>query len=202
MDGVSIILSEISPSKKGQIPYDSIHMWNWRSKTDEHRGREGKIKWKQRQTIRDFKKKTHFIYLFERDHKQGEQHAGEREKQANLWSGSLPNAGLNPRTWATQVPQTIRNYGNKCRDAEGEKVEGWGNWMMGIKEGTWCSEHWVFYATDESLNSPLKLILHFMLLNWIEIKKSQKYSSYPLLISCFQTLPLLVPVLRQHLISS
>ena len=24
---------------------------------------------------------------------------------------------------------------------------------MGTKEGTWCNEHWVVYATDESLNS-------------------------------------------------
>jgi len=33
------------------------------------------------------------------------------------------------------------------------EVGGWGNWVMGIKEGTWCDEHWVLYATDESLNS-------------------------------------------------
>jgi len=24
---------------------------------------------------------------------------------------------------------------------------------MGIKEGTWCDEHWVLYVSDESLNS-------------------------------------------------
>ena len=30
---------------------------------------------------------------------------------------------------------------------------GWGNCVMGIKEGMWCHEHWVLYATDESLNS-------------------------------------------------
>jgi len=24
---------------------------------------------------------------------------------------------------------------------------------MDINEGTWCNEHWVLYATDESLNS-------------------------------------------------
>ena len=28
---------------------------------------------------------------------------------------------------------------------------GWGNWLMGTKEGTWCDEHWVLYATDEFL---------------------------------------------------
>ena len=32
-------------------------------------------------------------------------------------------------------------------------VEGWGNWVRGIKEGTRSNEHWVLYATDESLNS-------------------------------------------------
>ena len=32
-------------------------------------------------------------------------------------------------------------------------MEGWGNWVMGIKEGIGCHEHWVLYATDESLNS-------------------------------------------------
>ena len=34
-----------------------------------------------------------------------------------------------------------------------EGVGGWGNWMTGIKEGTWCDEHLVLYAIDESLNS-------------------------------------------------
>ena len=29
----------------------------------------------------------------------------------------------------------------------------WGNWVMGIKKGMWCDEHWVLYATDESLNT-------------------------------------------------
>ena len=29
---------------------------------------------------------------------------------------------------------------------------GWGNWEMGIKEGTGWSEHWVLHATDESWN--------------------------------------------------
>ena len=41
--------------RKRQIPYDFIHMWNLRNKTDDHRGKEGKIRLKQRgrQTIRD-----------------------------------------------------------------------------------------------------------------------------------------------------
>ena len=32
--------------------------------------------------------------------------------------------------------------GNKGRVA-GEEVGGWGNWVTGVKEGTWCDEHWV-----------------------------------------------------------
>ena len=34
----------------------------------------------------------------------------------------------------------------------GKQTEG-GNWMMGIKEGTWYDEHWVFYATDKLLET-------------------------------------------------
>ena len=30
---------------------------------------------------------------------------------------------------------------------------GWGNWVMGIKEGTWCNEHWVLYTPDLLLNT-------------------------------------------------
>ena len=28
----------------------------------------------------------------------------------------------------------------------------WGNWAMGTKEGMWCDEHWVLYATDDLLD--------------------------------------------------
>ena len=34
----------------------------------------------------------------------------------------------------------------------GGRWGGWGNWVMGIKEGTGWNEHRVLYATDESLN--------------------------------------------------
>lgn len=30
---------------------------------------------------------------------------------------------------------------------------GWRNWVMGNKEGPGGNGHWVFYVTDESLNS-------------------------------------------------
>ena len=45
VDGTeSIMLSEIRQSEKRQISYDVTHMWNLRNPTDEHRGREGKIR--------------------------------------------------------------------------------------------------------------------------------------------------------------
>ena len=36
-----IMLSKI---RERQVSYDFTHMWNLRNKTDEHRGREGKIR--------------------------------------------------------------------------------------------------------------------------------------------------------------
>ena len=33
----------------------------------------------------------------------------------------------------------------------------WARWVMGIKEGTCCDEHWVLYVSDESLNSTLEI---------------------------------------------
>jgi len=56
MDGTRGYYAKQNKSvRERQIPYDFSHMWNLRNKTDEHRGREGKIKYKQRgrQTIRD-----------------------------------------------------------------------------------------------------------------------------------------------------
>ena len=38
-----IVLSEISPSEKDKY-HDFTHMWNMRNTTDDHRGREGKIR--------------------------------------------------------------------------------------------------------------------------------------------------------------
>ena len=28
-----------------------------------------------------------------------------------------------------------------------------GNWVMNVKRGTWCNEHWLLYKTDESMTS-------------------------------------------------
>ena len=38
-------------------------------------------------------------------------------------------------------PWTLRN---KLRVLEGREVEGWESLVAGIKEGTYCMEHWVW----------------------------------------------------------
>ena len=43
--------------------------------------------------------------------------------------------------------------GSRLRVAGGKGLGEWGNWVMDIKKSTQCSEHWVLYATDESLTS-------------------------------------------------
>ena len=48
--------------------------------------------------------------------------------------------------------ETDSTLENKPRVAAGQGHGGRVKWVMGIKEGT-CDEHWVLYATDESLNS-------------------------------------------------
>ena len=32
--------------------------------------------------------------------------------------------------------------------------DGWATWVMGIKKGSCCAEHWVLYVSDGLLNSP------------------------------------------------
>ena len=39
---------------------------------------------------------------------------------------------------------------NKLRASERRGVGEWNRLVMGIKEGTYCVEHWVLYATNES----------------------------------------------------
>ena len=50
------------------------------------------------------------------------------------------------RLWTPENKQGYRREG----------VGGWGNRVMGIKEGTCCDEHWVLYATNELLNTTTK----------------------------------------------
>ena len=39
---------------------------------------------------------------------------------------------------------------------EGREVRGWASQVKGIKEGTYCMEHWVLYADNESWNTTSK----------------------------------------------
>ena len=46
--------------------------------------------------------------------------------------------------------------GNKLGVSEGRGVGDWDRPAMGIKEGTYCMEHWVLYANSESWNTTPK----------------------------------------------
>ena len=48
--------------------------------------------------------------------------------------------------------ERLWTLGNKLRASEGRGVGEWDRPVMDIKEGTYCREHWVLYATNESLN--------------------------------------------------
>ena len=50
-----------------------------------------------------------------------------------------------------QIGKQIIGY--KLRVVGGEVSRRKDNWVMGIKEGMWCGEHWVLHETDELLNS-------------------------------------------------
>ena len=44
-------------NRERQLSYVFTHMWNIRNSTEDHRGKEGKLKWgnqRQRQTMRDY----------------------------------------------------------------------------------------------------------------------------------------------------
>ena len=47
--------------------------------------------------------------------------------------------------------------GNKLRVSEGRRVGDWDRPVMGIKESTYCMEHWVLYANNESWNTTPKI---------------------------------------------
>ena len=40
-----------------------------------------------------------------------------------------------------------------------------GNWVVGIKEGTCCDEHWVLHTPDGLLNSKSELMMYYILAN-------------------------------------
>ena len=49
--------------------------------------------------------------------------------------------------------ERLWTLGNKLRGSEGRGVGDWDRPVMGIKEGTYCMEHWVLYANNESWNT-------------------------------------------------
>ena len=71
----------------------------------------------------------------------------------------------------------LLTIGNKLRVAGGVGVGVWGSWVMGIKEGTWWNEHWVSYATDESLNSTSETN-NTLYVNWFQILKKENGKRY------------------------
>ena len=52
--------------------------------------------------------------------------------------------------------ERLWTLGNKLRVSEGRGVGGWASLVMGIKEGTYCMEHWVLDANNESWNTTSK----------------------------------------------
>ena len=44
----------------------------------------------------------------------------------------------------------------KLRASERRGVREWDRMVMGIKGGTYCMEHWVLYANNESWNTALE----------------------------------------------
>ena len=46
--------------------------------------------------------------------------------------------------------------GNNLRVLDWRRVGGWASQVMGSKEGTYCMEHWVLHASNESWNTTSK----------------------------------------------
>ena len=52
--------------------------------------------------------------------------------------------------------ERLWTLGNKLKVSEGRGVGDWDRPVMGSKEGTYCMEHWVFYANNELRNTTPK----------------------------------------------
>ena len=48
--------------------------------------------------------------------------------------------------------ERLWTLGDKLRASEGRGLWDWDRLVMDIKEGTYCMEHWVLYANNESCN--------------------------------------------------
>lgn len=55
-----------------------------------------------------------------------------------------------------------QKHGTNWGLLEWSGVGGWSNWVMGTEEDTWYNQDWVLHASDESLNSTPKLIIHYV----------------------------------------
>ena len=53
-------------------------------------------------------------------------------------------------------PERLWTLGNKLRASEAREVGDWDRPVMGSKEGTYCMEHWVLNANNESWNTTSK----------------------------------------------
>ena len=49
--------------------------------------------------------------------------------------------------------ERLQTLGNKLRVSEGRRVGDWDRPVMALKEDTYCMEHWVLYANNESWNT-------------------------------------------------
>ena len=72
-----------------------------------------------------------------------------REREGTLKGEKSEREMNHERSW---IP------GEKMKVSEGKGEGVWGSRLMSIEEGMCCDEHWVLYATNESLNTTQKLI--------------------------------------------
>ena len=70
-----------------------------------------------------------------------EDHRGREEKLKGRKSGRKTN---HERLWTP---------GNKLRASKGRGLGGWVSPVMGIKEGMYCMEHWVWCVNNELWNT-------------------------------------------------
>ena len=66
-----------------------------------------------------------------------------RRRKGKMKRGESEGEMNHERLW------TLRN---KLRPSEERGMGEWDRLVMGIKEGTYCTEHWEFYANNESWN--------------------------------------------------
>ena len=73
---------------------------------------------------------------------------GDRQEKEGENEGEVNRGGNEPRETMDSGKQT-EGFRRKVGG-------GWASPVMGIKEGTYCMEHWVLYANNESWNATSK----------------------------------------------